>query len=61
MALAGALLITPDTLLIRLSGLEGWGLTFWRGILIGGGLYLLWVLFEGRRAITYPASRRGRH
>ena len=52
MALAGALLITPDTLLIRLSGLEGWGLTFWRGILIGGGLCLLWVLFEGRRAIT---------
>ena len=38
MALAGALLITPDTLLIRLSGLEGWGLTFWRGVLIGGGL-----------------------
>ena len=30
MALAGALLITPDTLLIRLSGLEEWGLTFWR-------------------------------
>ena len=35
MALAGALIITPDTLLIRLSGLEGWGLTFWRGVLIG--------------------------
>ena len=52
MALAGALLITPDTLLIRLSGLEGWGLTFWRGILIGGGLCLLWLLFEGRRAVT---------
>ena len=29
MALAGALIITPDTLLIRLSGLEGWGLSFW--------------------------------
>ena len=52
MALAGALLITPDTLLIRLSGLEGWGLTFWRGVLIGGGLCVLWVLFEGRRALT---------
>ena len=52
MALAGALLITPDTLLIRLSGLEGWGLTFWRGILIGGGLCVLWVLLEGRRVLT---------
>ena len=52
MALAGALLITPDTLLIRLSGLEEWGLTFWRGVLIGGGLCVLWVLFEGRRVAT---------
>lgn len=51
MALAGALLITPDTLLIRLSGLEEWGLTFWRGVLIGGSLCVLWVLFEGRRAL----------
>ena len=63
MALAGALLITPDTLLIRLSGLEGWGLTFWRGVLIGGTLCLLWVLLEGRRIIgqfrglaTWPAQ-----
>jgi len=52
MALAGALLITPDTLLIRLSGLEEWGLTFWRGVLIGSGLCALWVLFEGRRVLT---------
>lgn len=51
MALAGALLITPDTLLIRLSGLEGWGLTFWRGVLIGGTLCLLWILLEGRRIL----------
>ena len=52
MALVGALLITPDTLLIRLSGLEEWGLTFWRGILIGGSLCVLWLLFEGRHALT---------
>ena len=52
MALAGALLITPDTLLIRLSGLEEWGLNFWRGVLIGGGLCALWILFEGRRVLT---------
>ena len=50
MALAGAVLITPDTLLIRLSGLEGWGLTFWRGLLIGSGLLVMWLLIEGRKA-----------
>ena len=52
MALAGALIITPDTLLIRLSGLEGWGLSFWRGILIGFSLIVFWVALEGRRAVT---------
>lgn len=52
MALAGALIITPDTLLIRLSGLEGWGLSFWRGILIGFGLMVFWLMLERRKAIT---------
>ncbi|MEC7236422.1 MAG: hypothetical protein VXW17_00240, partial [Pseudomonadota bacterium] len=47
MALAGALIITPDTLLIRLSGLEGWGLTFWRGLLIGISMFVLWITLEG--------------
>ena len=51
MAFAGAMLITPDTLLIRLSGLEGWGLTFWRGLLIGCSVFVLWLLLEGRAAI----------
>lgn len=41
MALAGSLLITPNTLLIRLSSAGGWGLTFWQGVLIGGGLFVL--------------------
>ena len=49
MALAGALIITPDTLLIRLSGLEGWGLTFWRGVLIGFSLIVFWITMEGAR------------
>ena len=52
MALAGALLITPDTLLIRLSGLESWGLTFWRGLLIGSSLMFLWLFTEGRNAAS---------
>ncbi len=62
MALAGALIITPDTLLIRLSGLEGWGLTVWRGLLIGFSVMFLWLVTEGRdaasqipRLLTIPA------
>ena len=44
LALLGALIITPDTLLIRLSGLEGWPLTAWRGFLIGGSMLLGWMV-----------------
>ena len=44
LAFLGAIIITPDTLLIRLSGLEGWGLTTWRGLLIGGSLLVIWVI-----------------
>ena len=49
MAMTGAVLITPDTLLIRLSGLDGWGLTFWRGLLIGLSLLVMWCVMERRR------------
>ena len=49
LALLGALIITPDTLLIRLSGLEGWPLTAWRGLLIGGGMLLGWMILSGRQ------------
>lgn len=48
LALLGALIITPDTLLIRLSGLEGWPLTTWRGLLIGGSMLLGWMFMAGR-------------
>jgi drug/metabolite transporter (DMT)-like permease len=44
MALLGAVIITPDTLLIRISGLEGWPLSAWRGLLIGGCMFLGWLL-----------------
>ena len=35
LALIGVLVLTPDTLVIRLSGLERWALMGWRGILMG--------------------------
>ena len=57
MALAGALIITPDTLLIRLSGLEGWGLTFWRGVPSACCL-LVFLDYNGRAA---PGARPAHH
>ena len=49
LALFGALIITPDTLLIRLSGLEGWPLTAWRGLLIGSSMLVGWIVTTGRQ------------
>ena len=34
-ALVGALLITPDTLFMRLSSMDAWTMLFWRGIQMG--------------------------
>ncbi len=49
MALAGILILTPDTLIIRLSGLERWALMGWRGILMGVmSFFLWWLLFTHR-------------
>ena len=39
LALIGVLVLTPDTLVIRLSGLERWALMGWRGILMGGDVF----------------------
>ena len=44
LAFLGALIITPDTLLIRLSGLEAWSLTVWRGLLVGISLLVIWAV-----------------
>ena len=49
MALAGSLIITPDTLLIRFSSFKWWGLTFWRGVPIGFSLIVFWIIMEGPR------------
>ena len=61
LALLGALIITPDTLLIRLSGLEGWSLTVWRGLLIGISILVIWAIMawgqllkDFRKIISLP-------
>ena len=50
LALIGVLMLTPDTLVIRLSGLERWALMGWRGILMGAMSLLLWRLLLTRNA-----------
>lgn len=50
LALFGSLLITPDTLLIRLSGFSGWATICWRGLEMGTLLLLLWLLLFRRSA-----------
>ena len=58
---AGALAITPDTLLIRLAEVDPWTMLFWRGIGIALGLSLFVRLVEGRAAFRDIARpTRGR-
>lgn len=49
LALAGILILTPDTLVIRLSGLERWTLMGWRGILMGAMSFTIWWLLFTRQ------------
>ena len=55
LALVGVLVLTPDTLVIRLSGLERWDLMGWRGILMGAMSLLLWRLLLTRNAAANGA------
>ncbi len=52
LAAFGALVLTPDTLLMRLSGMNGTQMMAWRGLLMGAVLLLLWLARAGpdRRA-----------
>ncbi|MDC3108336.1 DMT family transporter [Paracoccaceae bacterium] len=43
LAFFGVLLLTPDTLFMRLSELEKWQLGGWRGVLMGATLFLIWL------------------
>ena len=40
----GALLITPDTLFMRLSGFDGWPMVSWRGLEMGSLLLFVWAI-----------------
>ena len=48
----GVLIISPDTLLIRLAGLDVWSLAVWRGVLQAIGMTFLLYCFYGRRTFA---------
>ena len=51
MASFGALLLTPDTLFMRLSQLDGWNMLVWRGGLSGLAYFSIWAAVSGRHAL----------
>ena len=48
---AGVLLLTPDTLLVRLIAIDPWTMIFWRGALVMLGLAATLAWADGRRAL----------
>ncbi len=44
LALFGALVLTPDTLFMRLSGMSGYQMVAWRGLLMGAIMLTAWML-----------------
>jgi drug/metabolite transporter (DMT)-like permease len=45
LALLGVMILTPDTLFMRLSELERWQMAGWRGVLMGSMLFAIWITF----------------
>ena len=54
LALFGALLLTPDTLFMRISELDGFTMLAWRGGLSGIGYLLIWAWFSRRLELKIP-------
>jgi drug/metabolite transporter (DMT)-like permease len=49
LALFGVLVLTPDALLMRLSGMDAMQMIAWRGLLGGSMFLLIWAVASGRR------------
>ncbi|WP_415182517.1 DMT family transporter [Phaeovulum sp.] len=49
LALFGALVLTPDTLFMRLSGMSGFQMVGWRGLLMGSIMLFVWVVSSRNR------------
>ncbi|WP_259400459.1 DMT family transporter [Roseovarius sp. SCSIO 43702] len=61
MALVGTLILTPDAMLMRLSGMDGLQMVAWRGLCMGSVMVAGWaILSRGRAADARAlASRAG--
>lgn len=62
LAAGAAILLSPDTLLMRLSGLDGFAMLAWRGLLTATALLSVWLLFAAgtrRRDLTALVSAAG--
>jgi hypothetical protein len=49
LALFGALVLTPDAMFLRLSGMDGPQMMGWRGTFMGLALILVWLLTSRNR------------
>ncbi len=49
LATFGTLVLTPDTLFMRWSGMGGFAMVAWRGLLMGSAMLLAWALFSRDR------------
>ena len=51
LATFGALMLTPDALFMRWSGMGGYQMVGWRGLLMGAVMLALWALTSRRRGL----------
>ena len=61
LCLFGIILLSPDSLLLRLIGADLWTLAFWRGGLSAIGLAIVILLLEGRQNCQRQLLGLNRH
>lgn len=47
----GVIVLSPDGLLIRLIGADGWTVLFWRGLFFAGSIWGFYILRHGRSSV----------
>lgn len=59
LAFAGAFCLTPDGVLVRLAGVDGWNVIFWRGLIIAVALFLALAVKHRSRFFQHlmPSNR----
>lgn len=57
LAIIGAVLLTPDTLLMRLSQLDGWNMLIWRGGLSSLAYLLIWIMMDQHKSWSKVFTR----